>query len=102
MTSQSWRTPAGKRSRRIMSERPALSPQYPTRTYFSMVRQVASLCIARRQNTRTPSPSMPNTPNIRAILGQGVPAEPDEAGCVEREERERHDLERREAGGEAH
>ena len=45
---------------------PALSPQKPTRTYFSVTRHEASVCRFRRQNTSTPSPSMPNTPNMAA------------------------------------
>src|SRR6266536_2697097 len=40
--------------------------QHPARTYFTVPSQAASVCMARRQKTRTARASMPKTPNIAA------------------------------------
>ena len=64
--SQSWITPPGNRSRMIMSARPTLAPQKPTRMNFCVPSHVASDCMALKQKTRTAKASIPKTPNNAA------------------------------------
>src|ERR1017187_2038420 len=66
MESQSWITPPGNRSRTIMSARPTLAPQKPTRMNFSVPFHVASDCMALKQKTRTAKANIPKTPNNAA------------------------------------
>jgi hypothetical protein len=51
-----------------MNASPPFKPQNPTHTNFTVPAQTAAVCIARGQKTKTASASIPNTPNIAAVI----------------------------------